>query len=94
MAFMESILKMTGFQAILFITHDLDLAICYANRVMLLQDGQIAADGPPEEALSDTELLHRCRLVPTSLLAANLAHLPSTQRFMSAEALAHMKGLT
>ena len=35
-----------GFEAILFITHDLDLAICYANRVILMHEGQIAGDGP------------------------------------------------
>jgi energy-coupling factor transport system ATP-binding protein len=93
MAFMDSILQMPGFQAILFITHDLDLAICYANRVMLMHEGQIAADGPPEEVLWDSDLLHRCRLVPTSLLAANMAHLPKAQRFMSAEALAHVRGI-
>jgi energy-coupling factor transporter ATP-binding protein EcfA2 len=90
MAFMDSILQMPGFQAILFITHDLDLAICYANRVLLLHEGRIAADGSPAEVLSDPELLRRCRLVPTSLLDTNLAYLPRTQRFMPAEALAHV----
>jgi energy-coupling factor transporter ATP-binding protein EcfA2 len=89
MAFMESILQMPSFQAVLFITHDLDLAICFANRVLLMFDGRLAGDGRPEEVLSDSDLLHRCRLVPTSLLAANLDYLPKTGRFMSAEALAH-----
>jgi energy-coupling factor transport system ATP-binding protein len=91
MAFMDSILQMPGFQAILFITHDLDLAVCYANRVILMHEGQIAGDGPPEEVLSDADLLDRCRLVPTSLLAANQAYLPQTGRFMPAEALAHVR---
>jgi hypothetical protein len=40
--------------------------------------------------LSDFELLKQCRLVPTSLLEANLDYLPRTGRFMSAEALAHV----
>ena len=55
-----------------------------------MYEGQIAADGSPAEVLSDPELLRRCRLVPTSLLDANLAYLPKTQRFMPAEALAHV----
>jgi energy-coupling factor transport system ATP-binding protein len=93
MAFMESILQMTGFQAVLFITHDLDLAICFANRVILMHDGQVVADGSPEEALSDPDLLRRCRLVPTSLLAANLGDLSATRRFMSAEALAYTRAI-
>jgi len=92
MAFMDSILHMPGFEAILFITHDLDLAICYASRVILMHDGQIAGDGPPATVLADLELLERCRLVPTSLLAANLEYLPRTGCFMSAERLAHLPG--
>ncbi len=88
-AFMDSILQTPGFSAILFITHDLDLAICYANRVVLMHDGQIAGDGAPAEVLTDFDLLERCRLVPTSLLRANLEHLSVTGRFLSAEALAH-----
>jgi len=92
MAFMDSILQMPGFAAILFITHDIDLAICYANRVILMQEGQIAGDGPPSDVLADAELLKKCRLVPTSLLKANLTYLPQTGRFMSAEELAHAIG--
>ena len=88
-AFMDAILQMPGFEAVLFITHDLDLAISYANRVVLLRDGTVAGEGPPAEVLHDLELLRQCRLVPTSLLALNLKHLPQTGRFMSAEALAH-----
>jgi energy-coupling factor transporter ATP-binding protein EcfA2 len=89
MAFMDAILQMPGFAAVLFITHDLDLAACYANRVILMHEGRIAADGAPPEVLSDFELLKHCRLVPTSLLEVNLKHLPQTGRFMSAETLAH-----
>ncbi len=89
-AFMEAILQMPGFEAVLFITHDVDLAITYANRVVLMHDGRLAAQGRPEEVLTDRELLHRCRLVPTSLLDLNLKYLPQTGRFMSAEMLAHV----
>lgn len=90
MAFMEAILQLPNFEAILFITHDLDLAVCYANRVILVHEGRIAADGPPPEVLAQRELLERCRVVPTSLLAANLERLPQTGRFMRAELLAHV----
>jgi energy-coupling factor transporter ATP-binding protein EcfA2 len=89
MAFMNAILGLPNFAAILFITHDLDMAVCYANRVILVHEGTIAADGPPQVVLADFELLKRCRVVPTSLLTANLEHLPQTGRFMPAEALAH-----
>ncbi len=88
-AFMDAILQMPGFDAIIFITHDLDLAVTYANRVVLIHDGRIAEAGPTESVLSDFELLRRCRVVPTSLLALNLELLPQTGRFTRAEILAH-----
>ncbi len=90
MNFMDAILQLPGFEAILFITHDVDLAVIYANRVLLVADGRIVADGSPHEVLGDAERLENCRLVPTSLLAENLKYWPRTQRFLRAEALAHI----
>ncbi len=90
MSFMDSILQMPGFEAILFITHDIDLAVIYANRVILVANGRVEADGKPHEVMRDLDLLQACRLVPTSLLAANLKRLPPGGRFMRAEALAHI----
>jgi energy-coupling factor transport system ATP-binding protein len=89
MAFMDSILAMPEFETVLFITHDLDLAVVYANRVMLIGNDGIAADGPPAEVLRDTALLEACRIVPTSLLEINLANIDSTKAFYRAEDLAH-----
>ncbi len=88
--FMDAILQLPGFEAILFITHDVDLALIYANRVILVADGAVRADGRPEEIMQDKELLKACRLVPTSLLDENLARLPKSGKFMRAEALAHL----
>ncbi len=95
MNFMDGILGLhdtgrlaSNFEAILFITHDLDLAVIFASRVILLSDGRVAADGPPEVVLRDRTLLERCRIVPTSLLEENLRLLPKTGTFLRAEALA------
>jgi len=90
MDFMDAILQIPSFEAILFITHDIDLSVIYANRVLLVNDGRIAADGPPDEVLGNFELLRASRVVPTSLLRANLDLFPKTRRFMRAEALAHV----
>jgi energy-coupling factor transporter ATP-binding protein EcfA2 len=87
-AFMDSILAMPAFETILFITHDLDLAVVYANRVILVGDEGIAADGPPAEVLRDSTLLESCHLLPTSLLEINLEHFDSTNAFQRAEDLA------
>lgn len=90
MNFMDSILQMPGFEAILFITHDVDLAVIYANRVLMISDGRLVADGKPQDVLRDFDRLKANRLVPTSLLELNLKRLDTTGRFMRAEALAHL----
>lgn len=85
--FMDAILQLPGFEAILFITHDVDLAVIYANRVILVADGTVRADGRPQDVLQDYDLLRACRVVPTSLLDLNLEMLPQTGKFRRAEAL-------
>lgn len=90
MNFMDAILQLPGFEAILFITHDVDLAVIYANRVLLVADGRLVADGSPHEVLGNARRLEACRLVPSSLLAENLNAWPQTKRFLRAEALAHI----
>ena len=90
MNFMDSILQMPGFEAILFITHDVDLAAIYANRILIISDGKLIADGKPQDVLRDFDRLKANRIIPTSLLALNLKRLSATGRFMRAEALAHV----
>jgi energy-coupling factor transport system ATP-binding protein len=77
-----------NFAATLFITHDIDLAVTYANRVLVVGNGQIVADGKPEEVLNDFAFLERYRVRPSSLLRLNLSLLAQTGRFLSAECLA------
>ena len=88
--FMDSILQMPAFEAIIFITHDVDLAAIYANRVLIISDGKLIADGKPQDVLRDFDRLKANRIIPTSLLALNLKRLGTTGRFMRAEALAHI----
>jgi energy-coupling factor transport system ATP-binding protein len=95
MNFMDSVLglsvdngKAYRFSAIIFITHDLDLAVTHANRVLLMSEGRIVNDGPPQVVLADFDGLERSRIIPTSLLKANLEYFEKTGAFMRAEALA------
>ena len=41
-------------QTIVCISHDINLAAEFCSRLLVLQDGQVAGDGPPREVLSDT----------------------------------------
>jgi energy-coupling factor transport system ATP-binding protein len=90
MNFMDSILQMPGFSAVMFITHDVDLAVIYANRVLLMADGRLVADGRPADVLSDFGQLEACHLVPSSLLAMNVERFAQTGTFLRAESLAHL----
>ena len=72
-AFMEYLRSLPNLDALLFITHDLDLALRFTQRVLLLKDGQLVADGPPLQVLADPALLDDCNLRPTSLLRYLLA---------------------
>lgn len=89
-AFMDAIMQMPGFDSILFITHDVDLSVVYANRIMLVYQGRVVADGAPQDILKDEKLLRECRVLPTSLSRLNLEMFPRTHQFMRAESLAHL----
>jgi energy-coupling factor transport system ATP-binding protein len=73
-SFMEYVRALPDLDALLFITHDLDLALRFTQRVLLLKDGRIVGDGPPLEVLRDPNLLEQCHIRPTSLLHYMLAH--------------------
>jgi energy-coupling factor transport system ATP-binding protein len=72
-SFMEYLRSMPGLDALLIITHDLDLALSFSQRVLLLKEGNLVGDGPPLLELADAALLEECNLRPTSLLQHVLA---------------------
>jgi cobalt/nickel transport system ATP-binding protein len=43
-------------------THDLGLVLDLCPRALVLHEGRIVADGPPDRLFADAELLQRCRL--------------------------------
>ena len=52
---------------IIIITHNVNLAIEYCQRAIIMVDGKIIADGPTQRVLADEALLKRARLKPTSI---------------------------
>lgn len=53
--------------AAIFATHDMDTAAKHANRVILLNNGAIAADGTPEEVLFESQILEDASIRPSEL---------------------------
>jgi len=51
-------------RTIIMISHDMDLVARYAERVVLMLDGRIILDGPPEEVFDQVEVLARTYLKP------------------------------
>lgn len=72
-AFMEYLRSLPELDVLLFITHDLDLALRFTQRVLLLKEGRLVGNGPPLQVLADPALLEECNLRPTSLLHYLLA---------------------
>lgn len=60
---------------IIFVTHSMEAAAEYADSIIVLKDGSIAAQGSPYEIFSDTALINECGLdLPeTAQLAAELS---------------------
>ena len=54
-----------GVKTIVVSTHELALAHDLADRCLILENGRLAADGPPAQILADEELLRRTHLLHT-----------------------------
>lgn len=72
-SFMEYLRSLPELDVLLFITHDLDLALRFTQRILLLKEGRLVGDGPPLQVLADPAVLEECNLRPTSLLHYLLA---------------------
>jgi energy-coupling factor transport system ATP-binding protein len=87
-AFVREVLAIPGLESVYFITHDVDLALTHADRILLFRDGRIVADGPPKEVIVDESRWQACNLTHTTLMQANARWGGRADRFLDAEALA------
>ena len=86
--FMDEVLGIPGLESIYLVTHDVDLALTRADRILVLRDGRVVADGPPVTVIQDEERWRTCNLHRTSLMRANLAWPPERGGFVDASSLA------
>ncbi|GBD97478.1 MAG TPA: ATP-binding cassette domain-containing protein [Nitrospirae bacterium] len=64
----------TGIEAVVFCTHDFDTAAGFANRILLMKEGRIIADGPVTEVLGSEEILEEAGLLaPLPLILSRKA---------------------
>jgi energy-coupling factor transport system ATP-binding protein len=52
--FMREVTAIPGLESLYFVTHDVDLALTHADRILLFRDGRVVADGSPMEVIADT----------------------------------------
>jgi iron complex transport system ATP-binding protein len=50
--------------AVVCTLHDLTLAADFADRVLILNQGRVIADAPPDEALTETTIAHAFQVIP------------------------------
>jgi energy-coupling factor transporter ATP-binding protein EcfA2 len=87
-AFMREVGRIDGLESVYFVTHDADLALAHADRILLMRNGLIVADGAPLDVIADRERWAACNLRYTSLMEANARWGSGTGRFMAADELA------
>jgi energy-coupling factor transporter ATP-binding protein EcfA2 len=86
--FLDEVLAMRGLESIYLITHDVDLALARSDRILVIRDGAVVADGPPLAVIEDEDRWQACNLHRTTLMQANLAVRPPPGRFLDAASLA------
>jgi energy-coupling factor transport system ATP-binding protein len=86
--FMREVQRIAGLESVYFVTHDVDLALIHADRILLLRDGRIVADGPPLEVIANRQRWTSCNLRYTSLMEANAQWAATSGRFLDAASLA------
>lgn len=68
MNFLKRINRQLGI-TIIFVTHDLHLALEYTPRALVMSEGRLLKDGPVSEVFADSKLLMDANLKETSLFA-------------------------
>jgi energy-coupling factor transport system ATP-binding protein len=86
--FLREVADIPGLESLYLVTHDVDLALTHADRILLMRDGVIVADGPPSTVIADEEAWIACNLRLTSLLRANARWRSAPGRLLDAESLA------
>lgn len=86
--FLTQVTAIPDLESLYLVTHDVDLALTHADRILLMRDGELVADGPPTDVIADEERWIASNLRLTSLLRANARWRPGRGRLLDSETLA------
>lgn len=86
--FLAQVTAIPDLESLYLVTHDVDLALTHADRILLMRDGELVADGPPTDVIADEERWIASNLRLTSLLRANARWRPGRGRLLDSETLA------
>ena len=86
--FLDEVHGIAGLESTYLVTHDVDLALTRADRILVIRDGRVVADGTPAVVIRNEEEWRACNLHQTSLMRANMAWRPAGQEFLDAASLA------
>ena len=86
--FMREVMDIPGLESIYLVTHDVDLALTHADRILLFRAGEIIADDRPARVIEDEDRWIGCNLRVTSLMRANARWRSRNDRFLDAASLA------
>jgi energy-coupling factor transport system ATP-binding protein len=86
--FMGELMAIPDLESVYLVTHDVDLALAHADRILLFRGGEIVADGSPSDVIEDEDRWISCNLRVTSLMRANARLRGATERFLGTEELA------
>ncbi|MET1232639.1 MAG: ATP-binding cassette domain-containing protein, partial [Candidatus Limnocylindrales bacterium] len=86
--FMAQVRAIPEIESLYLVTHDVDLALTHADRILLFREGRVVADGSPAEVVRDLDRWRACNLRETTLMQANARWAPADGGFVDAERLA------
>ncbi len=86
---MREVAAIPGLESLYLVTHDVDLALTHADRILLFRDGRVVADGSPMEVIADDDALEGVQPAGHLADARQMHDSGSAEgRFLDAETLA------
>lgn len=81
-----------GGRAVVIITHDVELACAYADRVLVMSEGQVLVDAPTRQAMARPDLLAESDVLVPPVVALSLALWPESSPALTVDEMVEYLG--